>query len=210
MKMLTCLVFLFASFSSAATDDECSPLTTPLSLDDRHKLVGTRTFISGYTDHDVYNAILNITQGSLMTFNESTLNDKDMFLYEEMKMNGTCYGTKLNISIDHNLASATMGSISSTMHFLPTCEGCQVLSINSTARDMKTFLESFHIYVPNNTDDEMKVHALYLFASGDGVKDSDLDYFNKQAHCLGFSGEVNFVSDPKEGSCAGSKVIMLN
>ncbi|XP_061902890.1 uncharacterized protein LOC133650089 [Entelurus aequoreus] len=210
MKMLTCLVFLFASFSSAAADDECSPLTTPLSLDDRHKLVGTRMFISGYTDHDVYNAILNITQGSLMTFNESTLNDKDMFLYEEMKMNETCYGTKLNISIDHNLASATMGSISSTMHFLPTCEGCQVLSINSTARDMKTFLESFHIYVPNNTDDEMKVHALYLFASGDGVKDSDLEHFNKQAHCLGFSGEVNSVSDPKEGSCAGSKVIMLN
>ncbi|XP_061787375.1 uncharacterized protein [Nerophis lumbriciformis] len=210
MKMLTCLIFLFASFSSAATDDECSPLTTPLSLDDRHKLVGTRTFISGYTDHDVYNGFLETTQSTQMTFNESTLNDKDMFLYEEVKMNGTCYGTKLNISIDHNLASATMGNISSTIHLLPTCEGCQVLSINSTARDMKTFMESFHIYIPNNTNDEMKVRALYLFASGDSVKDSDLEHFKKQAQCLGFSGEANFLFDPKEGSCAGSKIVMLN
>ncbi|XP_061752714.1 uncharacterized protein LOC133550729 [Nerophis ophidion] len=210
MKMLTCLLFLFASFSSVATDDECSPLTTPLSLDQRQQLTGTRNFISGYSDHDVYNAILKITQSSVMTFNESTFNDKDVFVYEEMKMNGTCYGTKLNISVDHNLASAIMGTISSTMHFLPTCEGCQVLSINSTARDLKTFLEAFQVYIPNNTNDEMKVRALYLFASGDSVKDSDLEHFKKQAQCLGFSGEPNFIFDPKEGSCAGSKIVMLN
>ncbi|XP_054619127.1 uncharacterized protein LOC129172913 [Dunckerocampus dactyliophorus] len=210
MKLLSFLVFVLACLSVAFSDNECSPLVTPLSLDDHQKILGTRTFISGYTDHDVYNAILKITESTRMTFSESAAS-KDVVVYEEMRMNGTCYGTKLNISIQHDVASTAVANISSSFHLLPTCDGCLVLSINSSAHHLSSFLEAFHIHMPQDIaiPDVVNVHAVYLFAGGDHVKDADLDHFKKQAHCLGFSGEPNFLFDPKEGFCDGSKITML-
>ncbi|XP_019724289.1 uncharacterized protein LOC109515129 [Hippocampus comes] len=174
------------------------------------QLLGQRTFISGYTDNKVFDAMLKISDSSRITINAAAHNDKDLLFYEEMMMNGTCFGTKMNISIDGNVASAKMQNISSVFHWLPTCDGCQLFSINSTARDLKTFLELFGIHLGEAVNDQINARCLYLLAPGNTVKDSDLEHFKKQAHCLGFSGEPNFMIDPKKDFCDGHKVVMLN
>ncbi|XP_019724347.1 uncharacterized protein LOC109515178 isoform X1 [Hippocampus comes] len=209
-----CLHFLFALLCSGVgampMPEECTPLLAPLPLDDRQQLLGQRTFISGYTDNKVFDAILKISGNTRVTINAAAHNDKDLFLYEEMMMNGTCFGTKMNISIDGNVASAKMQNITSTYHLLPTCDGCQVLSINTTACHLKTFLDVFGIHLDEVVNDQISARSLYLFAPGNTVKDSDLEHFKKQAHCLGFSGEPNFIIDPKKDFCDGHKVVMLN
>ncbi|XP_061616492.1 uncharacterized protein LOC133471200 [Phyllopteryx taeniolatus] len=207
-----CLHFLFALACAGAvavpTPDECAPLVAPLPLDDRQQLSGQRKFISGFTDSSVYNAILRVTESTRVNLSAATHNDKDMLLYEEMLMNGTCYGTRLNVSIDGNVASAKIQDISSRFHLLPTCEGCQVLSINSTARNLKTFLEAFNLHIDGAVNDEIGIRAIYLF--GNDVRDSDMERFKKQAGCLGFSGEPDFTMDPEKDFCDGHKVVMIN
>ncbi|XP_061680057.1 uncharacterized protein LOC133503004 isoform X2 [Syngnathoides biaculeatus] len=171
-------------------------------------MFGQKNFISAFTDDAAYNAILRVTESTRVTLSAAAHNDKDVVLYEEMKMNGTCYGTRVNISIDGDVASTQMRDISSRFHLLPTCDGCQVLSINSTARNLKTFLEAFNIHLDEAVDDEIAVRALYLF--GNHVSDADLQRFQKQASCLGFSGEPVFTMDPKKEFCDGHKIIMIS
>ncbi|XP_051925842.1 uncharacterized protein LOC127603539 [Hippocampus zosterae] len=206
--------FLFALLCSGVvampTPEECAPLLAPLPLNDRQQLSGKWTFISGYTDNKVFDAILKISGNTRVTISAAAHNDKDLVLYEEMMMNGTCFGTKMNMSIDGNVASGKMQNISSAYHLLPTCDGCQLLSINSTGHNLKTFLEAFGIHLDEAVNDEISARSLYLFAPGNTVKDSDLEQFKKQAHCLGFSGEPNFIIDPKQDFCDGHEVVMLN
>ncbi|XP_077403884.1 uncharacterized protein LOC144036855 [Vanacampus margaritifer] len=213
MKVV-CLHFLFALACSGViampTPDECAALLAPLPLDDRQQLSGRRAFMSGYADHEAFKAILRITDSTRVNISAAAHNDKDLHLYEEMTMNGTCYGTKLNISIDGTVASAKMHNISSVYHLLPTCAGCQVMSLNSTASDLKNFLEAFGIHMDELSNEQMSVRALYLFAEEKEMKDSDLEHFKKQASCLGFSGEPDFTFDPKKGFCDGRNVVMIN
>ncbi|XP_049607836.1 saxitoxin and tetrodotoxin-binding protein 1-like [Syngnathus scovelli] len=210
---VTCL-FLFALACSAAVAsppaEECAPLLAPLSLDNRQQLSGQWTFIAGYTDNKAYDAILKITDGSRLNISAAAHNDKDLFIYEEMGMNGTCYGSKMNISIDGNMASGKMQNISSTYQLLPTCDGCQVMNINSTASNLKDFLGAFGIHLDDIVNDQISIRALYLIAQGNKVTDSQLENFKKQAECLGFSGEPMFLIDPKKDFCEDHEVIMIN
>ncbi|XP_077364287.1 uncharacterized protein LOC144008094 [Festucalex cinctus] len=207
-----CLHFLFAlaCAGAAPTADECAPLLAPLPLDDRQQLSGWRTFISAYTDNEAFKAILRITDSTRLQVSAAAHNDKDLLLYEEMMMNGNCYGTKLNISVDGKVASATMQNISSVYRLLPTCAGCQVMSINSTAHHLKDFLEAFGIRVDGLGNEEISARSLYLFAAGKEASDSDLEGFKKQAACLGFSGEPNFIMEPQKDLCDGHNVLMIN
>ncbi|XP_077446524.1 uncharacterized protein LOC144066961 [Stigmatopora argus] len=210
-----CFFLLLALACSGAmavpTPDECTPLVAPQPLNERAKLIGTMKMISGFTDHVAYNAILKITDNTRFTMSADERNDKDLHFFEEMKLNGTCYGTKGNITVDGHVMSAKMLNFSSTLQMLPTCDGCMVMNINSSAHDLKTFLEAYGIHLDNVDNDEIHVHALYLFATDENsVKDAELEHFKKQAACLGFSGEPNFVLDPKHEYCDKDKVIMLN
>lgn len=105
---------------------------------------------------------------------------------------------------------------------LPSCDGCLVFSINSTARNIHKLLELLNI---KTEEREITARSLYLLgkkkqvgqkkppfvgnihqlvllvpARETSVKDSDLEHFKQQASCLGFSGEPDFRYDPKKGS----------
>ncbi|XP_077599771.1 uncharacterized protein LOC144214910 [Stigmatopora nigra] len=197
--------------TAAPTPDECTPLVAPQALNDRPKLIGTMKMISGFTNHVAYNAILNITDNTRFTMSADERNDKDLHFFEEMMMNGTCYGTKGNITVDDRTMSAKIFNVSSSLQLLPSCDGCMVMDINSTAHDLKTLLELYGIHLDNVDNDEIHIHALYLFATDENtVKDAELQHFKKQAACLGFSGEPNFVLDPKKAYCDKDKMVMIN
>ncbi|KAF3833444.1 hypothetical protein F7725_024648 [Dissostichus mawsoni] len=61
---------------------------------------------------------------------------------------------------DHALDN--MGNIlSSTIHLLPGCDGCLVLSINITAKHMDTVLKLLKIN-STVTAEEVNLHSVYL------------------------------------------------
>uniref|UniRef100_A0A3Q1E991 Uncharacterized protein n=1 Tax=Acanthochromis polyacanthus TaxID=80966 RepID=A0A3Q1E991_9TELE len=163
---------LFVS-SSALTPEECEPLIKPLSMADPSVLHGRINLLFGYTDNDIFKAILNATHSS---------------------WNGTCSGAKTNLTIEGDTARGT------GFHILPTCDGCVVFSVNSSANDSKKVLEAFGVENPSDSQ-ELKAHSVYLLARETTVKDSDIERFKKQASCLGFHGEPDWTYSPDKGFC---------
>ncbi|KAI3359015.1 hypothetical protein L3Q82_015399, partial [Scortum barcoo] len=194
---LLVVVGLFLS-SSALTPEECQPLLTPLSLDDPSVMYNRSNFIAGYTNNDIYNGILKVTQSSWLKLTP-TSNSKVVVMSQENMINGACFASAVNVTIDGNTATTSIGNISSSLHLLPSCEGCLLFSIESTVRDLDKVLQFMKL---NSTVivEEHNVRALYLMARESMVKDSDLEHFKQQASCLGFSGEPDFHYDPKNGN----------
>ncbi|XP_042362152.1 uncharacterized protein LOC121957580 [Plectropomus leopardus] len=194
------LVGLFLS-TSALTPEECRPMLTPLSLDDRSTMYGRWNFITGYTDNEVYNSIGRLTESTWMKISPSPFNPNAVVLSQEDKINGTCMTSVVNVTIDGNALSTSYFNITSEIHLLPSCDGCMVMSVNSTARNLDKLLQAmkFHSDV---TGDEINARALYLSGRESTLKDSDLEHFRKQASCLGFSREPDFHYDPNNGFCA--------
>ncbi|XP_044028079.1 uncharacterized protein LOC122864574 [Siniperca chuatsi] len=201
------LVGLFLS-SSALTPEECQPLITPLSLVDPYMMYGRTNFIMGYTDNDIYNSILKSTESSWIKITPSPFSPSGVIMSQENKINGTCFASAVNVTIDGNTATASLGNVTSMFHVLPSCEGCLVFSINSTARNLDKFL---HFMKVNSTvkEEEVTARALYLMGSESTLKDSDLEHFKQQASCLGFAREPDFHYDPKKGFCSEGEGIKM-
>ncbi|KAF3706879.1 Saxitoxin and tetrodotoxin-binding protein 1 Precursor [Channa argus] len=197
LSSLFLVVGLFRS-SSALTSEECRPLVTPLSLADPSMMFGRTNFIVGYTDHEVYKNILKVTDSSWLNMTASPSSPNELVMYHENRINGSCYASKFNITIDGNSAKSSYANVTSAFHLLPSCEGCVLLSINSTARDADKMLKLMNFIT---TEKEISAHALYLLARETTVKDLDLEHFKQQASCLGFSGEPDFYYDPKKDFC---------
>ncbi|KAK9527090.1 hypothetical protein VZT92_015752 [Zoarces viviparus] len=136
---------LFLS-SSALTPEECQPLITPLSLADPAMMYGRFNFIMGYTDNEVYNDIMRMTQSMWMNVTPSPSGSNTLIFSQENKINGTCVSAKVNTTIDGNTGTTTW--------------------------------------------------------NGTSLEDSHLDHFKRQASCLGFSKDPDFIYDPKNGFCA--------
>ncbi|XP_037651779.1 uncharacterized protein LOC119503827 [Sebastes umbrosus] len=197
---------LFLS-SSALTPEECQPLVTPLSLAVPSVNYGRWNFIVGYSDNEGYNEMLKVTESSWMTVNASQ-SSSDSVVTSHDKMNGTCFGLSVNATIDGNTASISFANISSVFHLLPTCDGCMLMNINSTVRDLDKILRMMNI-ISNITGEEVKFHALYLMAREPTLKDSDMEHFKKQASCLGFSRKPDFLYDHKNDFCAEDEGTMM-
>ncbi|KAF1382103.1 hypothetical protein PFLUV_G00160970 [Perca fluviatilis] len=73
------------------------------------------------------------------------------------------------------------------------------MSINATVRDLDKFATMLKLNV-DVSGEEVNVRALYLLGREATLKDSDLERFKQQASCLGFSGEPDFLYDPKKGA----------
>ncbi|XP_074469161.1 uncharacterized protein LOC141754159 [Sebastes fasciatus] len=198
---------LFLS-SSALTPEECQPLVTPLSLADPSMMYGRWSVIMGYNDLEEFNAILKITESAWMNISTSPSSPNGAVITQEEKMNGTCFGYNVNVTIDGNTLSVKFANISSVTHLLPTCDGCLLFNIHSTARNVDKVLQMMNIN-SEVTGEEVKFHALYLMARESTLKDSDMEHFKKQASCLGFSREPDFLYDPKNGFCAEGEGIKM-
>ncbi|XP_023148870.2 uncharacterized protein LOC111583854 [Amphiprion ocellaris] len=203
--------FLFAVLfvsSSALTAEECEPLIRPLSMADPSLLHGRTHLLVGYTDNDIFKAILNHTHSSWL--NITAGEDGGLVITEANNMNGTCIGSKTNLTIEDDMARGLFADIQTGFHILPTCEGCLVFSVNSTADDIKKILEVFRVENPSDSH-EFKARSVYLLGNKTTVKDSDMEYFKKQASCLGFHGEPDWTYNPDKEFCKeGETVLHLN
>ncbi|XP_067360415.1 uncharacterized protein [Channa argus] len=197
LSSLFLVVGLFLS-SSALTPEECRPLVTPLSLADPSMMFGRTNFIVGYSDHEIYKDILKVTDSSWLNITASPSSTNEIVMSQENRINGSCLASTSTVTLDGNTAKVTYANITSAFHLLPSCEGCVLLSINSTARDADKMLRLMNFIT---TEKEISAHALYLLARETTVKDLDLEQFKQQASCLGFSGEPDFHYDPNKDFC---------
>ncbi|KAM8767691.1 uncharacterized protein AB9X84_006473 [Acanthopagrus schlegelii] len=194
--------FLFAGLVlsvSALTPEECEPLITPLSLSNRSTLHKTVNFIMGFTNTDAYNHILRATASSWMRLSPSPSGDDELVLHQENRINGSCFGSTVNTTIEGNTLSSSMGNISTTFQLLPSCDGCLLFNANSHARHLNKFLRLVNLTA--DFPEEIRTHAVYLMAEKTSLTDADLEHFKKQASCLGFDREPDFSYDPKHELC---------
>ncbi|KAK9527089.1 hypothetical protein VZT92_015751 [Zoarces viviparus] len=191
---------LFLS-SSALTPEECQPLITPLSLADPAMMYGRFNFIMGYTDNEIYNDILRMTQSTWMNVTPSPSGSNTVIFSEENKINGTCVSAKVNTTIDGNTGTTTFFNSTSAFQILPGFDGFLVFSSQNTLRNVDEMLSLLKLN-RKTTVKEFNFRALFLMGNGTSLEDSHLDHFKRQASCLGFSKDPDFIYDPKNGFCA--------
>uniref|UniRef100_A0A8C2WJK0 Uncharacterized protein n=1 Tax=Cyclopterus lumpus TaxID=8103 RepID=A0A8C2WJK0_CYCLU len=182
---------LFLS-SWALTPEECRPLITPLSL----KPSMVSLYLSGF----VYK-LLALKQNSdiwevLPQFMPLAL-ALPLPLVSFLR-NGTCLFSVEMINIQF---LSLVSNYSGSFHMLPTCDDCLLYSFNRTATNLDKMFEKMELNI-NATAEETHYRGLYLMARGTTVKDSDLENFRKQASCLGFNREPDFIYDPKNDFCS--------
>ncbi|XP_070702682.1 uncharacterized protein [Pempheris klunzingeri] len=197
---------LFLSGSAALTAEECQPLITPLSLADPGMMFGRTYFIMGYTDIDIFKTILKTTESSWLNMSQSPSAPNEVIMSQGFQTNGTCVASEASVTIDGDAATVSQDNVTSTFHLLPTCDGCLLFSINSTAKNIGQYLRTMNI---SSGVKELYGHSLYLMSRELTVKDSDLEQFKQQVSCLGFTGEPAFQHDPKKGFCKEGEGIKL-
>uniref|UniRef100_A0A8C2YXT4 Uncharacterized protein n=1 Tax=Cyclopterus lumpus TaxID=8103 RepID=A0A8C2YXT4_CYCLU len=178
---------LFLS-SRALTPEECRPLITPLSLKPS-MMFGRSNFLFGYTDNEFYIEYLKHMESYWIDINHSPsiVNNKNILRISVEMINIQF------LSLDSNF--------SASFHMLPTCDDCLLYSFNRTATNLDKMLEKMELNI-KATAEETHYRGLYLMARGTTVKDSDLEHFRKQASCLGFNREPDFIYDPKNDFCS--------
>ncbi|XP_078128113.1 uncharacterized protein LOC144531722 [Sander vitreus] len=203
MNLWLCSYFLVAGLflsSSALTPEECQPLVKPLLLIEPSMMYGRWTTIAGYADGEGFDAILNATESVWVNVTQSPSSPNVVVLSEKDKINGTCVDLAINVTIDGNTASGSVGDmVFSEFYLLPSCDGCFILSVNTTARNLDKLFKQLNINI-DVTGEEVNVRAIYLIGKEPTVKDSELEHFKQQASCLGFSREPDFIYDPKNGA----------
>uniref|UniRef100_A0A3B4Z779 Uncharacterized protein n=1 Tax=Stegastes partitus TaxID=144197 RepID=A0A3B4Z779_9TELE len=203
--------FLFAALvvsCSAVMLDECGPLIKPLSMDRPDVMYGRSNFLVGYSDSKIFNDIMNITLSAWLNISASPDGEGGLVLTEENNMNGTCIGSTMNLTIENDVARGAFADLQSGFQLLPTCEGCLLFTINSTSKNIKKVLEVFKINT-SVEDSEFQARSLYLLSRETTVTDADIEKLKKQASCLGFVGEPNFVYNPDHGFCKEGEGIRL-
>ncbi|KAI4795573.1 hypothetical protein KUCAC02_029797 [Chaenocephalus aceratus] len=199
---------LFLS-SWALTPEECQPLMTPLSLADPSMMYNRSNFLVGYSTSAVFGTILKQMESSWWNVSPSPFDPTGVVLVHYDKLNGVCMSTTANITIESDTASVLVKNFfSSTFHLLPACDGCLVLSMNTTVQNMDTMLKLLKLNIAV-AEEEVNLRSLYLLGRETTLKDSDFEDFKKQASCLGFSGEPQFIYDSKNGFCAEGESVRL-
>nr|BAR88510.1 tribytltin binding protein type 1 [Takifugu poecilonotus] len=195
--------FLFAGLVltiSALADEECRPLKMPKSLADHSVLFGKMHFIAGYTDLDVFQAILNITDSSWIEFSDAPGNPEELVMFESNKLNGNCVTSNINITIDGNKATASGANFTSEFQLLPSCDGCLALIMNTTIKNLDSLLKLMKIDIKPESND-VRALSFYLLANETSLPESDLENFKNQASCFGFTRDPDYQYDPKKAFC---------
>ncbi|XP_034016697.1 uncharacterized protein LOC117501842 isoform X1 [Thalassophryne amazonica] len=205
MMLLLTIQFLFAGLvlisDVSPTPEDCQHLVKPLSLKDFSMFSGTWYFIEGFTDSPPFKSILKVLETTMLKMVPTPRNAAVLRLIEENKFNGTCYGSKFNITIYHDTAMTKTGTIETVFHLLPTCSDCLLFSINTTGTGFDKIQKMLGLPVTVG-DEEIHARAFYLMSQKTSVKEEDLQHFKKQAACAGFSGDSDYQYDSSKEFCA--------
>uniref|UniRef100_A0A3Q4BNS3 Uncharacterized protein n=1 Tax=Mola mola TaxID=94237 RepID=A0A3Q4BNS3_MOLML len=207
MKLEICL-FLFAGLlltASGLTPEECQPLVQPLSM-----LRGRVHMVMGYVDNDAFGAILKNTESSWVEIEEVEGRSDIVLMHELNRINGSCFGSKLNVTIQGDSATADCNNITSVFSMLPTCEGCMTFIVNSTVSNLEVFLKATNLDIDPGKK-EIKGRSLYLMGRAESDRqhtsryspfsDADVEKFKQQASCFGFDREPDYRHDSKTVFC---------
>ncbi|XP_019969456.1 saxitoxin and tetrodotoxin-binding protein 1-like [Paralichthys olivaceus] len=191
--------------SAAPTPEECSQLVSPVSLDDCSRMFGSWNFLVGYSDSELFNNILKVTDSSTVQIKKNS--DGVLKFSEYNKMNGKCISSVANVTVDGDTATVSSMNVTSVFHVLSSSDDCLVFNINSTVGDIDQIMSVLNISVSGG--EEAVVRSLYLMGRESTVKDSDLEHFKHQAICLGFSREPDFYHDSKKEFCTEAESIKI-
>uniref|UniRef100_A0A3Q4N7S4 Uncharacterized protein n=1 Tax=Neolamprologus brichardi TaxID=32507 RepID=A0A3Q4N7S4_NEOBR len=205
--------FLFAALvlsSSALTPEECKPLVTPLSMEDP-SVVRLLWLLGQQGAAEVSRGQQRSAGGSRQqTVTEGRRVSEvgvSLFFLSDVLRNGTCMISTTNVTFEGNTATVEMANSTSSFYLLPSCDGCLVFMINSTARNTKHLLKLLKIDL--DASDEIAAHSLYLLGKGSTLKEPELEHFKQQATCMGFSGEPHYIYNPEKSFCAEGEGIKV-
>uniref|UniRef100_A0A3Q2PPC9 Uncharacterized LOC105937794 n=1 Tax=Fundulus heteroclitus TaxID=8078 RepID=A0A3Q2PPC9_FUNHE len=202
---------LFASLilsSSAQTPEECQPLVSPVSLADPSVLYGVKHFLVGYTDQQLHKPMLKMIDSTWVNVTESPAGNTQVVMQERNRINGTCVRYNVTVTIAGNTMKLSAFNMTSEFHALPSCDGCMVYMINSTTKNAKHILQLMRL-PHEDVPDEFSARSLYLLGRGQTLAESDMEHFKKQASCLGFSGEPDFIYNTEKSFCGEDEGIRL-
>ncbi|MED6294803.1 hypothetical protein CHARACLAT_024921 [Characodon lateralis] len=112
------------------------------------------------------------------------------------------------MKIEGDTIIASYFNMTSEFQVLPSCDGCLVFMINSTAKNIKNLLHLMKL-IDLELPEEISARSLYILGKGQTLTESDLEHFKKQASCLGFSGELDFLFNPEKSLCKEDEGIRL-
>uniref|UniRef100_A0A3Q3NPW9 Uncharacterized protein n=1 Tax=Labrus bergylta TaxID=56723 RepID=A0A3Q3NPW9_9LABR len=108
----------------------------------------------------------------------------------------------IQTSRDHKQFVQDIGiSFTCTYHSLPTCEGCLLYTVDS--RTNNNLIHIMNITEPQTIAEVESYRAFYLMAKENHIKHHELVHAMKQARCLGFTGEPDFIYDPEDSTMEG-------
>uniref|UniRef100_A0A3P8SUN7 Apolipoprotein M n=1 Tax=Amphiprion percula TaxID=161767 RepID=A0A3P8SUN7_AMPPE len=207
MKAFFFFTALFVScLAEELIEEECGPLIQPLPVDDIPKMNGTMYLLLGYTDQEDFRAIMKLTDSYWA--NITTTSNNELIINQRDKLNGTCITSRIKMTFEGNTAKASLPNMTSDQYFLPTCNGCLLALVNSSAKNLRKLLQDMGIN-PLSDNEQVTGRALYLMANETTIKDSDLEHFKKQAHCLNFPGEPDFQHNSEKSFCQEGEGIVL-
>nr|BAH23804.1 F-acid glycoprotein [Neoditrema ransonnetii] len=201
------LAALFVS-SSALMAEECENLITPTSPIDPSTISGRFNVLMAYTNVSIFKAILEITNSSWMNISASPLDPNDAVMYEMNKINGTCIASTVNMTIRGNTADASFANVTSVFQVLLSCDNCLLITANSTVNNGKKFLEALNLST-DDVDDTQSVSGPSLYLMARESTDVDVEHFKRQASCLGFTGEPDFIHQPEQSFCQKDEGIIM-
>ncbi|XP_072304461.1 uncharacterized protein [Eucyclogobius newberryi] len=185
--------------------DACSRLDSPLLLQDKTPVLGRFHFMVGFSDNDLFRAILTLTSSFWVNITET---QSGLGMDQFNKMNGTCLRTKANATLDGDTLRVTSANITSEARFLRLSESSLVLNISAFAVDVRDFVRRLHLD-PDRFSPDLKVRSFYLMSRKSSVSGRDLQLFRVYAQCEGFRGDPDYSHQNQEFCSEDESVLAI-
>ncbi|XP_060915717.1 uncharacterized protein LOC132991113 isoform X2 [Labrus mixtus] len=195
------LLFLVVGFfmsSSAQSVEECRPLVTPLPTFEPS--YGKWIFIMGWIDSEPFKVLFRSAKSQWINFRETPGQPKELVEDIGIRHPTYCKYGSSPVTLHMNTAVTDKTNFSCTYHSLPTCEGCLLYTVHS--RNNNNLLPIMNITNPTTIHEVKGYRAFYLMAKENHVKHYDMMHTMKQARCLGFTGEPDFIYNPENSLCS--------
>ncbi|KAK6298911.1 hypothetical protein J4Q44_G00304210 [Coregonus suidteri] len=179
------LLALLSVGTAAPAPEDCGHLVKLLAPEDQHTIFGKWIFIEGFSDHELFNAILRKTNSTWIEIFPTSHNET-VLLNQGNLIDGKCLNSSVNMSFSKNSLQITQNNVTSTGHFLQTCPDCLIMHFSST-------MAGVH------------VRSLYIFGKTRTLPESELKPFRKQAECLQYPQPAQYSYDGVTEFCAEKK-----
>ncbi|CDQ77430.1 unnamed protein product [Oncorhynchus mykiss] len=179
------LLALLSVGTAAPAPEDCGHLVKLLAQEDQHTIFGKWIFIEGFSNHEMFNALLRKTNSSWIEI-LPTSHTETVLLNQGNLIDGKCLDSSANMTFSKNIWQISQNNITATGHFLLSCPDCLVMDLNSTM-------------------DEVHIRSLYIFGKSRTLPEADLKQFQKQAECLQYPQPAQFSYDGVTEFCAEKK-----